>query len=508
MSTQQLQAAQQSAPAAPAAGGKSRAEKAEDWFVLGVLLGIMAVSLFASFTHMHDWTMKLMPKGTGDWFGWVNAVISELVPLVSTLKLRKRIHDGGSLWKSYALYILLGSVMLSLAAQLSAVPAEASSTAKFLACLPAIAVLVLSKLVIGDLDAGRKAALSQAEQAEIAAAQAAQQAATLRAARAETEQARRELAEIQARLDTETERLQAEIAARTEAETRAEQVVQESEIQAVRHSEIRSEIESEIQRVRQSEIRAVEARRIAEQRADEQAQLARLAQGRLAEARETADRAQAARVAAEQTAAAHMQQVSTAAEQAEHALRQELAAATGAAAAADRRVAELAEQVRVVEAQREEARASAERQGTARVLAEQEIAALQRGRDAALDELEKVRRQLARVTERAEIGAARQPEISGRPARKSAAPAVMQLPENLPVVETVRPEKVAAVLVARVTYPDASQLQLAEITNISDRTIGKVLRAVPSEIAGEVAEQILALAGGGKVLALTDGRAA
>ena len=78
----------------------------------------------------------------------------------------------------------------------------------------------------------------------------------------------------------------------------------------------------------------------------------------------------------------------------------------------------------------------------------------------------------------------------------------------LPVVETVRPEKVAAVLVARVSYPDASQLQLAEITKISDRTIGKVLRTVPSEIAADMAEQIIALAGGGQVLALTDGRAA
>lgn len=363
---------------------------------------------------------------------------------------------------------------------------------------------------------------------EIAAEQeAAQRTDELHAARAETAAARQalqeirersaaEVQEIRAHAEAEAGRAQQEIAALSEAENRAAMMVRDSEIEAARQSEIRSEIESEIQRVSESEIRVVEARRIAEQRADEQGQLARLAEGRLAEARETADRAQAARVTAEQAAAAHMRQVSTTAEQADQQLRQQLAAATSAARSAERSVAELAEQVRTVQAQREEARASAERAGNRAAIAEQQITDLERGRDAAFDELEKVRRQLARATEKAEIVAVRQPEISGRrqpeisgrPARKSTLPVLAHLPENLPAVDGVRPEKVAIVLLARVIYPDVSQQQLAEITDISDRTIGKVVRAVPAQLAIEVGEQLLALAGGGKVLALTDGRAA
>ena len=157
-----------------------------------------------------------------------------------------------------------------------------------------------------------------------------------------------------------------------------------------------------------------------------------------------------------------------------------------------------------------------ERQSTARVIAEQQLADLQRGRDAAFDELEKVRRQLARATEKAEIGVSRQVEIStsgageisSRPDRKSVLPVPVQLPENLPVVDSVRPEKVATVLVAKTIYPQATYAELYEITGISTRTVGTVMRGVPEEIAIEVGEQLLALAGGGKVLALTDGRAA
>ncbi|MEH0830967.1 hypothetical protein V6U84_63770, partial [Micromonospora sp. CPCC 205714] len=59
---------------------------------------------------------------------------------------------------------------------------------------------------------------------------------------------------------------------------------------------------------------------------------------------------------------------------------------------------------------------------------------------------------------------------------------------GLPEVETVKPEKVAAILVARAENPDATQTALAEITGISDRTIRKVLNAVPAEIVGQVLE--------------------
>lgn len=338
-----------------------------------------------------------------------------------------------------------------------------------------------------------------------AAAAAAEQAQVEIAAQAE--HARTEIAAAEQRAQTEIAAREAAETRAAEAETQAAQAAAQVEIEAGKQQEIQRQAQEEIGRLRTAVRDAVDARDGARRHADEQIQAAGLAQGRLAEARESAERAAAAKAAAEQRAQAHMRQVSTDAEQAEHQLRQQLAAATGAAAAAERSVAELAERVRMVETQREEARAAAERAGDRAALAEQQIAELERGRDAAFGELEKVRRQLARATEKAEIAAVRQPEISGRPGRKSALPVPGRLPENLPVVESVRPEKVALVLVARVTYPDATLAQLSEITDISDRTVGKVVRAVPADVAGEVVEQILAVAGG-KVLALTDGRAA
>jgi hypothetical protein len=388
--------------------------------------------------------------------------------------------------------------------------------------------LVVAVACIAPIVVVRVKTLTGRTKEEIAAAQqAALREDELRAARAETTAARQTLAEIEAAATAAAEQARAEIAARTEAETVAAQLAAqvenltaqaaaEAEIAAGKQEEIQRQAREEIGRL-QDEIRgAIAARDAAARHADEQTQAAGMAQGRLAEARDSAERAAAAKAEAEQRAEAHMLQVSATAEQAEHELRQQLAAATSAATAAERSVAELAEQVRTLQVQRDEARVAAERAGNRAALAEQQITDLEKGRDAALDEIESLRRRVARATEKAEIAAARpveisgrrQQEISGRPARKAALPALAGLPENLPAVESVRPEKVAAALVARAVYPDATLAQLSEITGISDRTIGKVLRAVPTEIAGEMAQQILALAGGGQVLALTDGRAA
>ena len=53
----------------------------------------------ASFTHVHDWTMRNAPPGTGSWFGWANAVISELTPTAAGIEIRrrKRQHRTGRL---------------------------------------------------------------------------------------------------------------------------------------------------------------------------------------------------------------------------------------------------------------------------------------------------------------------------------------------------------------------------------------------------------------------------
>src|SRR4051794_7890864 len=109
MSTQQLEAPRRDTSASAAAelpGAPvevtDTAEKVEARIKLAILGVIMVASLAASFTHMRDWTMHWMPVGTPGWFGWANATISELVPLVATLSLRKRMHDGKSIW-SYPL---------------------------------------------------------------------------------------------------------------------------------------------------------------------------------------------------------------------------------------------------------------------------------------------------------------------------------------------------------------------------------------------------------------------
>ncbi|OJF14494.1 hypothetical protein BG844_09585 [Couchioplanes caeruleus subsp. caeruleus] len=373
--------------------------------------------------------------------------------------------------------------------------------------------LVVAVACVAPIVVVRVKILTGRTRQEIAADdEAARQAEELRQARADTAAVRRELAEtrtraeaeMQARENAETaaseaemQTAQAETRAAREAEIRAD-VERAAQAQAETEAEIRAEIsaraQAEISAAERATEAAVEAARAAQQRAAEQAELARLAEGRLAEARDAADRAAEARVAAEQRATATVRQASMAAEQAERDLRQQLTAVGDTASTAQRQARELAGQVAALGAQLEEARAAGERQSIARVCAEQQLAEAEQARTALLNELERVRRQLARASEQVETKA----EISRGPDRKFPVAVPVRLPENLPVVETVRPEKVATVLVARVTYPDATLAQLAEMTKISDRTIGKVLRAVPAEIAGEV----------GQVLALTDGKAA
>ncbi|MFJ8691033.1 coiled-coil domain-containing protein [Micromonospora wenchangensis] len=458
----------------------SRADKVEDTVKLVILVAIMLAALAASFTHMKDWTLHWMPHDTPQWFGWANAVISELLPLVATLSLRKRLRQGKSLW-SYALAVLLAGAVLSLAAQLSAVGANASWSARFLACLPSLAFLFLSKLVMGDLDSGRKHAEIEAERQRQAAAEAARRAEEVRAARAETAAARRAQAEAEEAARVETARAEAETAARVAAETRAR-------VGAETRAEIEAAAEAEIAGHAAAAAEAAEAVRVAERRAAAETEAARLAEGRLVEARDAADRAAAARVVAEQTAAAQVRTLTDAAEQAERDHQDALAEARVDARAAQEQAAELDEAVRALRAQLDQAQRFAEQQATARAIAEQESQAIKDARDGLVNELERTRRALARAQERAESGGTRQPEIVRPAARKSLASAPATLPDNLPEVDKVRPETVALILAARAENPNATQAELAEITTISDRTIRRVLNAVPAEIVGQVLE--------------------
>jgi hypothetical protein len=112
--------------------------------VLAIILAVVAGAAgWASFTHVHDWTMRHVPAGTPSAFGWVNAVISELVPVAAFLTIRRRKRAGTSI--TYPVVLLMASASLSLAAQLAV--ASPSPSGWLLSAVPALAFMALVKLV-------------------------------------------------------------------------------------------------------------------------------------------------------------------------------------------------------------------------------------------------------------------------------------------------------------------------------------------------------------------------
>lgn len=111
--------------------------------VITVVIGAMAGA--ASFTHMHDWTMSNSPAGTPQWFGWANAVVSELTPTASVLVLRRRRLHGQH--TAFPVFVLLASVALSLSAQFA--QATPSVSGWLLAAVPALGFLAMTKLALG-----------------------------------------------------------------------------------------------------------------------------------------------------------------------------------------------------------------------------------------------------------------------------------------------------------------------------------------------------------------------
>ncbi len=111
---------------------------------LTVILTTVAVAAgWASFTHVHDWTMRHAPDGTPDAFGWVNAVISELVPVAALLTIKRRRRAGAPI--GYPLCLLIAAGALSLSAQLAV--AQPSPSGWLLSAVPALAFMALVKLV-------------------------------------------------------------------------------------------------------------------------------------------------------------------------------------------------------------------------------------------------------------------------------------------------------------------------------------------------------------------------
>jgi hypothetical protein len=118
--------------------------RTESAIQIGILLLIGTMAGAASFTHVHDWTMANSPTGTGDWFGWANAVISELTPTAAGLEIRRRKRTHQS--TRYPMAVLIAAAIVSIAAQVA--QAKPGPTGYLLSALPALAFLALSKLVL------------------------------------------------------------------------------------------------------------------------------------------------------------------------------------------------------------------------------------------------------------------------------------------------------------------------------------------------------------------------
>ena len=122
----------------------SRTERAEAVVQVLILLFVAGMAGAASFTHVHDWTMRNAPAGTGSWFGWANAVITELVPAAAGIEVRRRKRTRRPV--TYPMAVLITSAAVSLAAQLSDATHTLGGALAF--ALPALAFLALTKLAL------------------------------------------------------------------------------------------------------------------------------------------------------------------------------------------------------------------------------------------------------------------------------------------------------------------------------------------------------------------------
>jgi hypothetical protein len=123
---------------------RSRPETIESAVQILILLAIGGMAGAASFTHVHDWTMDNSPAGTHDWFGWANAVISELTPIAAGIEIRRRKRNNQGI--KYPMAVLVAAATLSLSAQVA--EAKTGASGWLLSAVPALAFLALSKLVL------------------------------------------------------------------------------------------------------------------------------------------------------------------------------------------------------------------------------------------------------------------------------------------------------------------------------------------------------------------------
>ena len=130
--------------------------RAENIVQIIIVLVIGGMAGAASFTHVHDWTMHHSPPGTSGWFGWANAIISELTPTAAGLEIRRRKRTHRPI--AYPATVLAAAAALSLTAQVA--EATPSPTGWLVAAVPALAFLALTKLVLSGTPAQQSTALA------------------------------------------------------------------------------------------------------------------------------------------------------------------------------------------------------------------------------------------------------------------------------------------------------------------------------------------------------------
>ncbi|MEV6971084.1 hypothetical protein AB0M47_38885 [Hamadaea sp. NPDC051192] len=129
----------------PARPARTASDKFETFVLVVILLTVGGFAGAASFTHVHDWTMTNSPTGTGSWFGWANAVVSELVPIAALLVMRRRRRIGQPV--GYPASLLVGALVLSVTAQLAV--ARPTAFGGIVSVVPALAFAALAKLILG-----------------------------------------------------------------------------------------------------------------------------------------------------------------------------------------------------------------------------------------------------------------------------------------------------------------------------------------------------------------------
>jgi hypothetical protein len=91
--------------------------------------------------------MHNSPAGTGNWFGWANAMVSELIPLAAGLEARRRIRHYGTAG-AYPIVLIVAAVALSLTGQFA--EATHSISGWLISAVPALGFLALVKLVLSS----------------------------------------------------------------------------------------------------------------------------------------------------------------------------------------------------------------------------------------------------------------------------------------------------------------------------------------------------------------------